>query len=504
MAAELAGNTQEYKGRITHFMVLSCTLAASGGVLFGYDLGVSGGVTSMEPFLRKFFPDVDAKKHSKGSSRSAYCKFDSQLLTAFTSSLYVAGLLASLCASPVTRASGRRASMLLGGAAFMVGAALGGFSLNIYMLIFGRVFLGIGVGFANQAVPVYLSELAPPQHRGAINNAFDFFIGLGIASANLINYGTHKLHSSLGWRISLGLAIVPATILTVGTLFLPETLNSLLQQSDYSRQKATKILQRLRGTDNVHNELEDMIFAANASKAITQPFFCIMMKRKYRPQFVMVILISFFKQMTGITMITFYSPIIFQIIGMGESSSLLSTTIVGIISVGSIVLAMIMVDKVGRRTLFFIGGALMLVAHLVVGGVLEAKLGDHGGGVSRSHAYLVSVFLCAFVAGFGVSWGPLGWLVPSEILPLEIRSAGQSTVVAVTLLFAAINGQSLLAMLCRLKSGVFFFFGGWVMIMTVFVAVMLPETKNVPIEKMDQIWREHWFWSKYVMEEDDN
>lgn len=152
-SGELAGKIQAYGGRITSFVVLCCAFAASGGFLFGYDLGVSGGVTSMEPFLWKFFPDVQAKmQESHKAERSNYCKFNSELLAAFTSSLYVAGLVASFCASPVTRVLGRRVSMLVGGAAFMTGAVLCGLALDVYMLILGRVLLGVGIGFTNQVI----------------------------------------------------------------------------------------------------------------------------------------------------------------------------------------------------------------------------------------------------------------------------------------------------------------------------------------------------------------
>nr|GMC65752.1 hexose carrier protein HEX6 isoform X1 [Ipomoea batatas] len=130
-----------YNGRITSFVVLSCMMAAMGGVIFGYDIGISGGVTSMEPFLKRFFHDVYTKmKEDSAEVVSNYCKFDSELLTSFTSSLYIAGLFASLLASSVTRACGRTPSILIGGVAFLAGAALGGAAINVYMLILGRVF----------------------------------------------------------------------------------------------------------------------------------------------------------------------------------------------------------------------------------------------------------------------------------------------------------------------------------------------------------------------------
>ncbi|KAF5184043.1 Sugar transport protein [Thalictrum thalictroides] len=168
---ELSNKSRQYKGRLTTFVILSCIVAAMGGIIFGYDLGISGGVTSMEPFLKKFFPEIfNRMKNDKKISN--YCKFDSQLLTLFTSSLYLAGLVASFFASSVTRAYGRKPSILIGGAFFLTGAALGGAALNLYMLIIGRLLLGIGLGFTNQSVPLYLSEMAPSKYRGGVNFGF--------------------------------------------------------------------------------------------------------------------------------------------------------------------------------------------------------------------------------------------------------------------------------------------------------------------------------------------
>ncbi|KAH7853235.1 hypothetical protein Vadar_000343 [Vaccinium darrowii] len=187
------------------------------GDILGYDVGISGGVISVEPFLKKFFPGVYTKVE-EDTKISNYCKFDNQLLTSFTSSLYTAGLIASFFASSVTQAYGRKPSIILGGAAFLVGAALSGVAFNVYMLIFGRVLLGVGVGFANQSVPLYLSEMAPPKYRGAINNGFYFSVNIGAFTAKLINYDTEKIKGGWGWRISLAMGAVPASILTLGGL----------------------------------------------------------------------------------------------------------------------------------------------------------------------------------------------------------------------------------------------------------------------------------------------
>lgn len=481
----------------------------------------------MESFLKKFFPEVYSKMR-KESKISNYCKFDSQLLTSFTSSLYIAGLVASFFASPVTRSFGRKPTILIGGVAFLIGAALGGAAYNVYMLILGRILLGVGVGFANQvleniafkkyilfnkilkyylifffclqSVPLYLSEIAPPESRGAFNVGFQFCVGLGVLSANLINYGTEKIKGGWGWRISLAMAAAPATILTLGTLFLlPETPNSLIQRGndDVHRLKAMKMLQRIRGTDDVQSEFDDLIKASEQSEPVKHPFKNLL-QRKYRPQLVMSIAIPFFQQVTGINVISFYAPVLFLTIGLGESASLMSAVVTGIVGTSTTFLSLLIVDKFGRKMLFKIGGIQMFVSQMLIGGIMAAKLGDHSIGMNKGYGVLVLVLICLYVAGFGLSWGPLGWLVTSEIFPLEIRSAAQSVTVAVGFLFTFLVGQTFLSMLCHFKAGIFFFFGGWVAVMTVFVHLLLPETKNVPIEKMQQIWRDHWFWKKIV------
>ncbi|KAI4377764.1 hypothetical protein MLD38_015342 [Melastoma candidum] len=155
-----------YEYRITSYFIVACVVAALGGSLFGYDLGVSGGVTSMDDFLKEFFPKVYRRKQLH-LHETDYCKYDSQILTLFTSSLYFAALFTTFAASHVTRNKGRRASILVGSVSFFLGGALNAGAINIAMLIIGRILLGAGIGFGNQAVPLYLSEMAPAKIRGA-------------------------------------------------------------------------------------------------------------------------------------------------------------------------------------------------------------------------------------------------------------------------------------------------------------------------------------------------
>lgn len=495
-----SGNAKQFDGKVTAFVLVTCFVAAMGGLLFGYDLGITGGVTSMEPFLIRFFPGVYKQMKDDVGHRSQYCKFDNELLTLFTSSLYLAALVASFFASTTTRMLGRKFSMFLGGLFFLVGALLNGFAINIQMLIIGRLLLGFGVGYCNQSVPVYLSEMAPAKIRGALNMCFQMMITIGILVANLINYGTSKLEN--GWRISLGVGAVPAVMLCVGSLCLGDTPNSLIERGQV--EAAKKVLQKIRGIDNVDEEFQELIDASERAKQVDHPWKNIT-QPKYKPQLTFCILIPFFQQLTGINVVMFYAPVLFKTLGFGSEASLMSSVITGGVNMVATFVSIFTVDKLGRRLLFLEGGIQMFICQIATGVMIAMKFGVSGeGSFTSGEANLLLFFICAYVAAFAWSWGPLGWLVPSEICSLEVRSAGQATNVAVNMLFTFAIAQIFLAMLCHLKFGLFFFFAAFVVIMTIFVAFFLPETRNVPIEEMHTVWRAHWFWSKIVPHADDD
>lgn len=134
-----------------------------------------------------------------------------------------------------------------------------------------------------------------------------------------------------------------------------------------------------------------------------------------------------------------------------------------------------------------------------MGIILGLKFGDDQE-LSKGYSIIVVIVICLFVAAYGWSWGSLGWTVPSEIFPLETRSAGQSITVAVNLFFTFIIAQSFLSLLCGMKFGLFLFFAGWITVMTIFVYVFIPKTKGIPIEEMMLMWQSHWFWKKIISE----
>ncbi|KAG0489102.1 hypothetical protein HPP92_007759 [Vanilla planifolia] len=469
-------------------------MAATGGLMFGYDVGVSGGVTSMNDFLKKFFPKVYRKKNETGVD-SNYCKYDNQGLQLFTSSLYLAGLTATFFASYTTRRLGRRLTMLIAGCFFIVGVIFNGTAQNLGMLIAGRILLGCGVGFANQAVPLFLSEIAPTRIRGGLNILFQLNVTIGILFANLVNYGTAKIHT-WGWRLSLALAGIPAFLLTFGALLVVDTPNSLIERGHHEEGRA--VLRRIRGTDNVDAEFTEILQASRAAQQVKHPFRNLLQRRN-RPQLVISIALQIFQQFTGINAIMFYAPVLFNTLGFESDASLYSAVITGAVNVASTVVSIYSVDRVGRRALLLEAGVQMFLSQVVISVILGIKVTDNSDELGKGWAVLVVLMVCVFVSGFAWSWGPLGWLIPSETFPLETRSAGQSVTVCTNLLFTFVIAQAFLSMLCHMKYGIFAFFSGWVLIMSVFVLFFLPETKNVPIEEMtERVWKQHWFWKRFV------
>ncbi|GFY85080.1 sugar transporter 6 [Actinidia rufa] len=279
-------NSDVYKSKTTFYVMACWILAAFGGLMFGYDIGISGGVSAMDDFLIKFFPKVHERKLT--AIEDNYCKYDDQLLQLFTSSLYLAALVASFFASKLCTKLGRKPTILMASGFFLAGAGYSAGAETRWMLIIGRILFGFGVGFGNEAVPVFLSEIAPVQHRGAVNILFQLFVTIGIFIANLVNYATSMMHPN-GWRVSLGLAAVPGLVLFFGSMILTETPASLVERGKDTEGKAA--LKRIRGVDDVDSEYEDVKRACEIAKQVKQPFKKLM-KRSSRPPLIIAIVMQ--------------------------------------------------------------------------------------------------------------------------------------------------------------------------------------------------------------------
>lgn len=412
-------------------------------------------------------------------------------------------MVASLVASPLTRRHGRRVVIGAASLLFLVGCALSAGAVHVSMVVVGRILLGVGVGFGNTTIPLYLSEMAPRHLRGAINILFQLATTLGILAAQLINYGVLRPTLPNGWRVSLGLVGAPAAVLFLGALFLPDTPASLHLRG-YPKD-ALRVLCRSRGSEGpaVEEEMAEIARAAASTIEAEARGRGMLLRKKYRPELTMVLLIPFFQQVTGINSVMFYSPSIMQTVGFGASAALLNTVIIGAINLAATGVSIWAVDRAGRRPLLLEAGAQMAVAQVAMAGLMAHFFppGAATGAAVPVGAGIGIIFtICVFVSAFAWSWGPLGWLVPTEVQPLETRATGVAISTCVNLFFSFVMGQAFLSMLCGLKWGIFLLFGAAAVVMTVFVGLLLPETKGVPLEEVGDLWRAHWFWKRVVGE----
>jgi MFS family permease len=282
-------------------------------------------------------------------------QYNDQLLQLFTSSLYIAGMASSLAASRLTRTHGRRALIAAAALAFLAGAALSAGAVHVSMVVIGRVLLGVGVGFGNTVIPLYLSEMAPRHLRGAINILFQLATTLGILGAQLINYGVLRPTVPHGWRISLALVVPPALFLAAASAFLPDTPASLHLRG--YPDEALSVLKRSRGAAaaaaDVEDEMAEIADASERAVAAEARGKGMLLRREYRPELTMAVMIPFFQQarrregrgvegrrgvahprqpppslppqITGINSIMFYAPVILASVGFGASAALLNT-----------------------------------------------------------------------------------------------------------------------------------------------------------------------------------
>ncbi|OEL14151.1 Sugar transport protein 5 [Dichanthelium oligosanthes] len=495
LVAPEGGRVRDYSGGVTFSVLVTCLMAASCGLIFGYDIGISGGVTQMESFLKKFFPEV--LRGMKGASRDDYCKYNNQLLTAFTSSMYIASTLASLVTIGVTRRVGRKNVMLVGGAMFLAGSVLNAGAVNIAMLIIGRILLGFGVGFTAQAAPLYLAEASPTRWRGAFTSAYQFFLVAGTLAASVTNYFTNRI-PDWGWRVPLGLAGVPVTIIVMGALFVSDTPSSLMLRGEPDKARAS--LQRIRGADaDVDAEFKAIACAVEEARRNEEGAFRRLRGKGYRHYLVMIVAIPIFFDLTGVVVISVFSPVLFRTVGFNSQKAIFGSVIMYLASLSGVTLSTVVVDRFGRRFLFLAGGTAMLILQVAMSWILADHVGKHGAvTMPKNYAVDVVVLMCMYMFSFNLSWGPLKAVVPSEIYPVDIRSAGQAITMSITLTLTFTQTQVFISMLCAMKYAIFLFYSGWVLAMTVFIAAFLPEPKGVPLEAMRSVWAGHWFWSRFV------
>ncbi|DBA96840.1 TPA: species-specific tRNA processing [Trebouxia sp. C0006] len=306
-----------------------------------------------------------------------------------------------------------------------------------------RPVVWIQIFFASVSVPIYNSEMAPPHLRGRFNQFYQIILTLFILVAQVINLIINLTNAvRWGWRLSLGFAFVPSSVLFLGGIFLPDSPNSLLERG--FPEQARKNLEYVRGRKDVDKEFNDLVEAAHIAAQCKNPWGTIFSK-KYWPQLVLSACSTTFQQWTGINTLIFYAPQLFLALGTTKNISLIAAIILGACNHLATYVAWWTADIFGRKTLFLQAGFQMAGALSVVAISLKC-LGEQGVWMAW---YILANHLRLWV--YAWSWGPLGWLYPTEIQTLETRSCGLAVASFCNLLFGAVVAQTFLTMLCRLQ-----------------------------------------------------
>lgn len=437
-------------------------IAAIGGLLFGFDTGVISGALL---YLKK---DLQA-----GSVAQEWV----------VSSLLVGAIAGAAASGYLADRLSRKWTKVVSGCIYVAGALGCAFAVSIPMLIAARVVLGLSVGTASFIAPLYIAEVAPPKVRGGLVSFNQLLITGGILLAYLVNFAFADVAD--GWRWMLGVGAIPGAALAVGMLTVPHTPRWLMQQG--REDEAREVLTSLRGDDpdaDIDQEIDDIKTARDRERSTRVRD---LLKPNIRPLLWIGIGLAVFQQFVGINTVIYYAPTILEKTGLTSSASITQTVFVGVTNVVFTIVAVLLLDRVGRRRLLLIG-TVGLTLSIIFLGIFFASPGlqDHA-------SYLALVALLVYIASFAVGLGPVFWLMISEIYPVGVRSKAMSVGTmfnwGANLLVAA-TFLSLIALIST--QGTFFVFGGLGIVALLFFTWKVPETKDKSLEQIQgELVREH-------------
>lgn len=367
---------------------------------------------------------------------------------------------------------GRKATLLWIGVLYFVGAVGSGLATNVSLFIIARVIGGLGIGISTVVAPLYISEIAPPKYRGRLAGMFQFNIVFGI----LIAFVSNALLAGIGenaWRWMLGVAAFPSLLYALLCFGLPESPRWLLGRKG-DRAGGIEVLQRIEPcASQAEIEAEaDEIMAASSEKASSSRFWT----RRLRKPILLAILIAFFNQLSGINAILYFAPRIFELTGLGAKAALLQSIGIGLTNLTFTFVGLWLIDRLGRRTLLFIGsfgyiGSLGLVAWAFF----------------TEHFSIVPICIFAFIAAHAIGQGAVIWVFISEIFPNRHRAEGQALGSFTHWIFAALLTTFFPKMVSAFSPGyVFSFFAAMMVLQLIWVKTLVPETKGVPLEQIQK------------------
>jgi sugar porter (SP) family MFS transporter len=427
-------------------------IAGLGGILYGFDMGV---IAAALIYVRDSF------------------HLSTVMQEVLVIAVLIGVMIGALVGGTVADRIGRRKTLIWGAVLFIAGSILAPLSPNVYVLFIARGLLGIAVGFTSVTAPVYVSELAPPQSRGMLIGLYQFALTMGIALADLIGYW---FAASQGWRWMFGFGLVPAVFFLFMVLTVPESPRWLFVQNRLS--EAESVLKSYTDEAGARLLLEDIRVSLMTK-----------MERRWSALWSPAVRGSLFIAVgfmvlipaTGINAILYYGPQIFSLAGIGSNkSAIFATLLVAITNVLATVIALVLVDRVGRKPLLYVGISGMTAALLVLSFCFHqhAELGPSLGKIATA-------CLMFFITCYAFSIGPIAWILVSEVFPLRVRGRG---VAAATLSFGTSNFLVSLTFLSLIKAAgtslTLIIYGAFCILTLFFVAFVIPETKGRELESI--------------------
>ncbi len=447
-------NTLTSPAQTNRQTILVCFLAALAGLLFGLDMGVIAGAL---PFIATEF---DLSSHSQ---------------EIVVSVMMFGAALGALGSGPMSASLGRRKSLLLGALLFVIGSVGCAVAHNLEILVISRFILGLAVGVASFTAPLYLSEIAPERIRGSMISLYQLMITIGILAAflsdTILSDGGH-------WRWMLGIITFPAIVLFVGVLTLPESPRWLAMKDKH--ELAAKVLKLLRNSDReARDELDQIRESVKIKQRGLQLF-------RHNPHFrrstYLGVLLQFMQQFTGMTVIMYYAPKIFEIAGFTTTrEQMWGTVIAGLTNVLATFIAIGLVDRWGRKPILKLGFSVMAICMGILGYMFFI-------GINGSMAqYAAVTVLLIFIVGFAMSAGPLIWVLCSEIQPLAGRDFGVTCSTMANWIANMIIGATFLTLIDTIGSpNTFWLYAVLNAVCIILTLVFVPETKNISLEHIER------------------
>jgi MFS transporter, SP family, galactose:H+ symporter len=378
-------------------VIIIAAIASTGGLLFGFDTGVIAGAI---PFLEE----------SWGLTTGS--------IELVTTAVLVGAVIGAFAAGRVTDIVGRKKVILFTSLIFALGSILTGLAPNVWFLIVSRVFLGLAIGISSFTVPLYISEISPSKYRGALVSSFQLMITIGIVASFLSDLAFADESNPFSWRWMFYVGVIPAIVLFIGMIFLPETPRFLISKGRIDEGK--KVLSKIESPENYETAYKEIQYEIDKDKKAAS--YSEIFKKTWRYPLIIAVGIMFIQQFVGINTVIYYAPKLFLLSGFdGPRIAIIATVLVGIVNVASTVLSMTLIDKLGRKKLYFIGlfGMFATLTALGIFFLMKDNLGDN-------LSYVTVGTVLVYIIFFAISLGPLGWLIISEVFPLKIRGVGMS------------------------------------------------------------------------------